>query len=84
MSGPLHGVRVIEIASIGPGPFAAMLLADLGADVIRIDRSGGAANPLGEGSWNFMHRGRRSAAVNLKHPDGRRVDPAPVRGVPTR
>jgi alpha-methylacyl-CoA racemase len=64
---------VIEIASIGPGPFAAMLLADLGADVLRIDRSGGAGNPLGEGSWNFMHRGRRSAAVDLKHPDGREL-----------
>ena len=38
MSGPLQGVRIVEIASIGPGPFAAMLLADLGADVIRIDR----------------------------------------------
>jgi len=70
-SGPLRGVKVIEIASIGPGPFAAMLLADLGAEVVRIDRSGGAGNPLGEGSWNFMHRGRRSAAVDLKHPDGR-------------
>jgi len=73
MSGPLHGVKVIEIASIGPGPFAAMLLADLGADVIRLDRAGGAANPLGEGAWNFMHRGRRSAAVDLKHADGREL-----------
>jgi alpha-methylacyl-CoA racemase len=73
MSGPLHGVKVIEIASIGPGPFAAMLLADLGADVIRIDRAGGAGNPLGEGAWNFMHRGRRSAAVDLKAPEGREL-----------
>lgn len=73
MSGPLHGVKVIEIASIGPGPFAAMLLADLGAEVIRIDRVGGAGNPLGEGSWNFMHRGRRSAAVDLKHDGGREL-----------
>ncbi|MDA0183421.1 CoA transferase [Solirubrobacter phytolaccae] len=73
MSGPLHGVKVIEIASIGPGPFAAMLLADLGADVIRIDRAGGAGNPLGEGAWNFMHRGRRSAAVNLKSGGGREL-----------
>ncbi len=73
MSGPLHGVKVIEIASIGPGPFAAMLLADLGADVLRIDRAGGAGNPLGEGAWNFMHRGRRSAAVDLKHADGREL-----------
>jgi alpha-methylacyl-CoA racemase len=72
-SGPLHGVRIVEVASIGPGPFAAMLLADLGADVIRIDRLGGAASPLAEGAWNFMHRGRRSAAVDLKHPDGREL-----------
>lgn len=73
MSGPLHGIKVIEIASIGPGPFAAMLLADLGADVIRIDRAGGAGNPLGEGAWNFMHRGRRSAAVDLKRDEGREL-----------
>ena len=66
MSGPLHGVRVVEFAGIGPAPFAAMLLADLGADVVRIDRAGGASNPLGEGAWNFMHRGRRSIALDLK------------------
>jgi alpha-methylacyl-CoA racemase len=42
-AGPLAGVRVIEIAGIGPGPFAAMLLADLGADVLRVDRKDGAA-----------------------------------------
>src|SRR4051812_37045753 len=71
-SGPLRGVRVVELASIGPGPFAAMLLADLGADVLRIDRTGGA-NPLAEGAWNAMHRGRRSVAVDLKHPDGREL-----------
>jgi alpha-methylacyl-CoA racemase len=70
-SGPLHGVRIVEIASLGPGPFAAMMLADLGAGVIRIDRPGGAGSPLAEGAWNFMHRGRPSAAVDLKHPDGR-------------
>ncbi|HEY1633382.1 MAG TPA: CoA transferase, partial [Acidimicrobiales bacterium] len=39
MSGPLEGVRVIEIAGIGPGPFAAMMLADMGADVVRVDRA---------------------------------------------
>ncbi|MEI6162172.1 MAG: CoA transferase, partial [Roseococcus sp.] len=41
--GPLHGIRVLEIAGIGPGPFCAMLLADLGADVIRIERADGPA-----------------------------------------
>ena len=71
MSGPLQGVRIVEIASIGPGPFAAMLLADLGADVIRIDRLAGGGAPLGEGDWNLMHRGRPSVAVDLKHDDGR-------------
>jgi alpha-methylacyl-CoA racemase len=69
VSGPLDGVRVVELAGIGPAPFAAMLLADLGADVVRIDRVGGA-NPLAEGAWNFMHRGRRSAALDLKTPEG--------------
>src|SRR4051794_29770442 len=73
MSGPLTGVRVIELASIGPGPFAAMLLADLGADVIRLDRADGGRNPLTDGAWNVVNRGRRSARVDLKHPDGREL-----------
>jgi alpha-methylacyl-CoA racemase len=72
-SGPLQDVRIVEIASIGPGPFAAMMLADLGADLIRVDRLGGTPSPLTEGGWNFMHRGRRSTAVDLKHPDGREL-----------
>ena len=69
--GPLEGVKVLEIAGIGPGPFAAMMLADMGADVIRIDRAararGGdpAVPPV-----DPMSRGRRSLAVDLKHPDG--------------
>jgi alpha-methylacyl-CoA racemase len=71
--GPLHGVRVVEIASIGPGPFAAMLLADLGADVIRLERGGAGGGALGAGAWNVMNRGRPSAAVDLKHPDGREL-----------
>jgi alpha-methylacyl-CoA racemase len=70
-SGPLRGVRVVEIASIGPGPFAAMMLADLGAELIRIDRLGARDGPLASGAWNTMHRGRSSAAIDLKHPDGR-------------
>jgi alpha-methylacyl-CoA racemase len=68
--GPLHGVRVVEIASIGPGPFAAMMLADMGADVVRLERSGEAAG-LGSGSWNYMHRGRPSVCCDLKSPAGR-------------
>ena len=64
-SGPLAGVRVIELGGIGPVPFAAMLLADLGSDVITVRRPGDAAvgNPV-------LSRGRRSIAVNLKDPRG--------------
>jgi alpha-methylacyl-CoA racemase len=64
--GPLAGVRVVELAGIGPGPFCAMLLADLGADVLRVDRPA-ASRP----GWpTVLARGRRSVAVDLKHPDG--------------
>jgi alpha-methylacyl-CoA racemase len=69
VTGPLRGVRVLEVASIGPGPFAAMMLADMGADVLRLDRAGGAG--FGTGSANLLNRGRPSVAVDLKHPDGR-------------
>ena len=62
-SGPLSGVRVVEFAGLAPAPFACLILADLGAEVLRIDRPGdGSTNPLG--------RGRRSVAVDLKNPDG--------------
>jgi alpha-methylacyl-CoA racemase len=67
--GPLEGIRVIELAGIGPGPFAAMLLGDLGADVVRVDRvSGGSGLPAGLGA--VSGRNRRSIAVDLKHPAG--------------
>ncbi|MCD9199302.1 CaiB/BaiF CoA transferase family protein [Aeromicrobium wangtongii] len=69
-SGPLHGVRVIELVGIGPGPFAAMLLADLGADVIRVDRPGGNALQLGPADKDILGRGRPSVALNLKDPRG--------------
>mgnify|MGYP001211654778 CR=1 FL=1 len=69
--GPLSGVRIIEVAGIGPGPFAAMMLADMGADVIRVDRT---ANALGGDPANppsdILNRGRRSIALDLKSPDG--------------
>ena len=65
--GPLKGIRILEIAGIGPGPFCAMMLADQGAEVLRIDRSSAA----GEGSkFNVLNRGRRSIAVDLKNPEG--------------
>jgi alpha-methylacyl-CoA racemase len=71
MSGPLQGVKVLELAGIGPGPFACMVLADLGADVVRIDRAErvGAESPE-SARINILARGRRSIGVDLKHPDG--------------
>jgi alpha-methylacyl-CoA racemase len=71
VSGPLEGVRVVEIAGIGPGPYTCMLLADAGADVIRIDRASGnkPARPAGP-HWDLLNRSRRSAAVNLREPEG--------------
>lgn len=69
MSGPLSGVRVIEMAGIGPGPFACMLLADMGAEVIRVDRISGGMS-MGANPADVMGRGRRSVAVNLKDPAG--------------
>jgi alpha-methylacyl-CoA racemase len=65
--GPLKGLKIIEMAGIGPGPFCAMLLADMGADVIRIDRPGGN-NLLGL-DYDVLCRGRRSIALDLKNPD---------------
>jgi alpha-methylacyl-CoA racemase len=70
-SGPLSGITVVELAGIGPGPFCGMMLADMGADVIRVDRAervfGGdpAAPPT-----DVLARGRRSIGVDLKSPDG--------------
>jgi len=66
-TGPLAGVRVVELAGLGPGPFAAMLLADLGADVVRVDRPAGA----GASRQDVVNRGKRSVAVDLKAPAGR-------------
>ncbi|GAY09593.1 CaiB/BaiF CoA-transferase family protein [Pseudonocardia sp. N23] len=71
MTGPLSGVRVVELAGLGPAPFAGMMLADMGADVIRVDRvtrdhEVAASTELSE----VIERGRRSIAVNLKDPRG--------------
>ncbi|MGQ3115221.1 MAG: CaiB/BaiF CoA transferase family protein [Hydrogenophaga sp.] len=72
MSGPLHGVTVIELAGIGPGPFAGMMLADMGAEVIRIDRmpppGGGSALEALMRNDSVVDRGRRSIALNMKDP----------------
>src|ERR1700752_4777733 len=68
--GPLHGVKVLEIAGIGPGPFAAMLLADMGADVLRVYRAD-QAPLLGPGTVDTVARGRSaSIPVDLKSPEG--------------
>jgi len=67
--GPLAGLRVIEIAGLGPGPFAAMVLADMGADVLRVDRPGGGFFGAGA-TTDFLNRGKRSLGLDLKHPDG--------------
>lgn len=69
--GPLTGLTIIEIAGIGPGPYAAMLLADMGANVIRVERPGGsmftnAHNP----KLDFLNRGKRCISINLKHAEG--------------
>ena len=92
MPGPLAGYRIIEIAGIGPGPFAAMMLADMGADVIRVDRAQAVRGPAPETPHHdLLLRGRRSVAIDLKHPDGIatlldlvEAADAADRGVPTR
>lgn len=69
MSGPLAGFRVVEMAGIGPGPFACMLLSDMGAEVIRVERTSGGMS-AGGNAGDVLARGRRSIAVNLKSPEG--------------
>jgi alpha-methylacyl-CoA racemase len=71
MSGPLSGIKIIELAGIGPGPFCAFMLADMGADIIKIDRAGAVrggdpATPPAD----TLQRGRRSIGIDLKNPDG--------------
>ncbi|AJZ56740.1 coA-transferase III family protein [Paraburkholderia fungorum] len=69
--GPLAGVRIVEFGGIGPGPMCAMLLADLGADIIRIDRPvpGGLGTPRPD-RYNLLNRSRRSVILDLKRPEG--------------
>lgn len=70
--GPLDGLKVIELAGIGPGPYAAMLLADLGADVVRIERPGPPASAVPP-EKDVLRRNRRSIVVDLHDPDGART-----------
>lgn len=67
--GPLKGIKIIELAGIGPGPFCGMLLSDMGAEVIRVDRAGGG----GRAGRDVLTRGRKSIAVDMKHPQGKEV-----------
>jgi alpha-methylacyl-CoA racemase len=73
--GPLAGYRIVEMAGIGPAPFAAMLLADMGAEVIRVDRRKAAdlGLPGRDVKFDVLHRGRRSIAVDVKVEAGREV-----------
>ena len=69
--GPLKGKKIIEIAGIGPGPFCAMVLADLGAEVIRVDRASAVPEEFPETpSLDLLNRGRKSVAFDLKNPEG--------------
>jgi alpha-methylacyl-CoA racemase len=71
-TGPLRGIKVVEIAGIGPGPHAATLLADLGADVVRVEKPGGATS-AGPRETDLLTRGRPSVALDLKSPDALRA-----------
>lgn len=69
-SGPLAGLRILEIHGIGPGPFCGMLLADLGADVVLVDRASPGPDELDLGRHAIIHRGKRSVALDLKTREG--------------
>ena len=70
VTGPLEGTKVIELAGIGPGPFCAMMLADMGADVVRIDRADKVGSTIpGPPNLDVLNRGRRSVGLDLKNPD---------------
>jgi len=71
MPGPLQGIRIIELAGIGPSPYACMLLADAGADVLRLVRAGPTA-PDGP-HWDLLNRSRQSVGIDLKHPEAREL-----------
>ena len=68
--GPLQGIRIIEIAGIGPGPFAGMVLSDLGAEVLRVDRVQSVERQPPAPTLDYLARNRRSVGIDLKHPDG--------------
>src|SRR5689334_15657260 len=76
--GPLRGIRVLELAGIGPAPFGCMLLADLGAEVVRVERAGDGTSVIDSAGRSeadpkkyVPHRNRRSISLDLKSPPGR-------------
>lgn len=72
MTGPLHGIRVVEMAGIGPGPFCGMLLADMGADVVRIERLSASDSGVNfPPRFDLLNRNKRSVAIDLKSDDGK-------------
>ena len=71
--GPLQGIRIVELAGIGPGPFCGMLLADLGAEVVLVDRRGGSLPFGAQPKYDLTRRGKRSIAVDLKQPGAAEV-----------
>lgn len=70
MNAPLTGLRIIEFAGLGPGPFCAMMLADHGAEVIRVDQPGAPHGVAGDPVTNVLHRSRRTLSINLKSEGG--------------
>ena len=73
-TGPLEGIRIIELQGIGPGPFCGMMLADMGADVIRVDRAANVrGGDPGTPPVDVLARNRRSVGIDLKNPDGAEV-----------
>ena len=68
--GALDGVRIVEFAGIGPGPFCSMLLADMGADIVRVDRAANVGRETDHPKFNTLLRGRKNIAIDLKHPSG--------------
>ncbi len=65
MTGPLNGLKVVELAGLGAAPYACMLLADLGADVLRLERGDPDAEPVA--TWDVLNRSRDSVAIDLKN-----------------
>jgi len=66
--GPLNGVRIIEVGGIGPGPFCGMMLSDMGAEIIRVERKGGLS--LSDPKYDLLTRNRKSISINLRKPQG--------------